>query len=379
MRRHGYPFALLIGLLAAVPRTGRAQALLENLRNLGRSAGEAYLEPGASSLGAIMTTGWFYQPPKPRKMDIDFDFGLVTLGGLYFGAPEYFNTDGTFTFGSGQANTLAQAAFLALSQDPRVAALSDAQRQALRDTLAGRLSGREVPVGLRGPTSIGPSGDSLFVGFRGADVDLSVPASGANPGFDTTLTVAPREIGVPIGSTLGDLPFLPNFAPQIAIGTVYGTRLALRWLPKMQIVEDLGDVGVFGFGLQHNFAVWFHENAPLDLTFDLHAEWVDVENTFTSSAWAGGLVASKTFGGMVLAVTPFAGLYLETSTTDVDYEYTVDTPAGEVRRTAEYSIDGQNDYHASLGLAAKIFFLALAGEYNFAEYQSFSATVMIML
>jgi hypothetical protein len=50
---------------------------------------------------------------------------------------------------------------------------------------------------------------------------------------------------------LEDLPALPLFAPQLTVGTIYGTQASFRFVPTYD-VTDLGDFKYFGFGLQHN-------------------------------------------------------------------------------------------------------------------------------
>lgn len=369
--------AAALALMAARPALG--QDLLDNLRVLGRDAAKQYLDPAASSFGAAMNVGWFYRPPDPKPFGLDIDFGVVSIGSLYVGAPRHFETTGTFSFNQAQAALIIDSAFSAFSQDPRVLALSDAQRQALRDTLISRVSGPDITVTMRGPTAVGPENDSLYIQFQGDPLVVTVPGSVSGAAFDTTIVLGPQQVTLPVEGVLGALPFLPLGAPRITVGTVFGTQASIRWLPKVQIAEDMGDVGLFGIGVQHNLAVWFPDESPLDVTLDAHWQWLEVEDTFTSNAFSGGVTASKTFGDRKLGVIPYAGAAFDYSSITADYDFTIDTPQGEVVRHADFTVEGANNAHFTLGMAIMLFHVSLAGDYNFGEYNAFSASLMVML
>lgn len=379
-RPRGFRAAAVAAVLLAMISAGgaRGQDLVDNLRKLTREVGHEYLEPAASGLGTAMNTGWFHRPPTPTPFDLSFDFGFVVVGGLYVGAPRHFETDAQFNFDREQGTPLVDAAIAAIEQTPRYQQLPESQKAALRDTLLSRVIGPDFDVHVTGPTAIGPS-DSLRVQFQGTELAINVPATEpGGTGFDTTISIGPIGAGVPLEGALGDLPFLPVAAPRLTIGTFYGTSLALRYLPKVKVSEDMGKLGLFGLGLQHNLATWM-PGAPVDLTLDGHWQHLEVENTLTGNTWSAGAMLSKTFGDKRLGIIPFGGVAWEKSTIDAEYDYQVELPTGSVTRTAKFTIDGDNVAHYTLGLAVQFFHVNLAGDYNFGEYDSFSGGLMIML
>ncbi|HKP94190.1 MAG TPA: DUF6588 family protein [Fibrobacteria bacterium] len=374
--------AALFGLLllaSALP--GHGQKLLDNLRILGRDAGEAYMEPAASSFGAAMNTGWFHRAPDRQMMGLDVDFGLVSVGGLFVETPKHFSGSGTYSFNKVQTAGVLDSLFNALQGNPRIAALSQAQRNALRDTLANRISGPDLQVTFSGPTAVGPKNDSLYLNLKEISVPITVPASEAgDPAFDTTIAIGTdRRISIPASGAFADLPFLPVMAPSLTVGTLYGTQATLRWLPAVKISSDIGKVSLFGFGVQHNVSYWMGPEVPVDLTLDVHGQWLEVQHTFTSNALAGGATVSKTFGSRTLGVTPFAGAAVERSDFDAAFDATVETALGPIEREVKFSIDGKNNAHYTLGCALQFFHVNLTTDYNFAEYDTFSAGLMVML
>ena len=214
---------------------------------------------------------------------------------------------------------------------------------------------------------------------RGPNVSINVPATETGgTSFDTTITIQGLEAGIPLDGALGDLPFLPVAAPRLTIGTFYGTSLSLRYLPMVKVSSDMGKLGLFGMGIQHNLAMWMPD-APVDLTLDGHWQHLEIENTLTGNTWSAGAMLSKTFGDKRLGVIPFGGIAWEKSTIDAEYDYAVELPTGSTTRKARFSIDGDNVAHYTLGLAVQFFHVNLAGDYNFGEYDSFSGGLMIML
>lgn len=378
--RAAFAAAVFCLLFAASAAPVPAQKLLENLRLLGRDAGRKYMDPAASSFGAAMNTGWFHRAPDRQMTGLDIDFGVISVGGLFVGAPKHFNSAGSFSFNRLQAAGLIDSLFAGLQNNPRVASLSQAQRDALRDTLAARISGPDIQATFRGPTAIGPKHDSLYINLKDVSLPITIPASQAGqPAFDTTIAIPSAQIAVPAGGALQALPFVPLLAPSITVGTLYATQATFRWLPKVKIADDVGKLGLFGFGVQHNLAYWMGFGAPADLTLDVHGQWLEVEDTFTSNAMSAGGTVSKTFGSRIFGITPFAGAALERSEIQVAFDADIDTPLGTVRRRVKFDLEGRNNAHYTLGLALQLFHVNLTSDYNFAEYDSFSANLMVML
>jgi hypothetical protein len=372
--------AALSLLLAALTPPLHARKLPENLRLLGNDAGKRYMDPAVSSFGAAMNTGWFHRAPDRQMLGLDIDFGVISVAGLFVGAPKHFESSGSIGINRLQAAKAADSLFGALQNNPRVSSLSQAQKDALRDTLRARISGSDIQATFRGPTAVGPNRDSLYINLKGVSLPIALPAfRTGDPAFDTTLAIPAARLAIPAGGALAALPFIPILAPSVTIGTAYATQATIRWLPKTKVADDVSELGIFGFGVQHNLAYWIGPAPLVDLTLDAHGQWLDVENTFTSRALSGGAMVSKSFGSRMLGITPFAGAGLERSEFEVDVDAAFDAPAGNLERKVKFKLYGRNQAHFTLGCAFQLFHVNLTADYNFAEYDTFTANAMVML
>jgi hypothetical protein len=163
---------------------------------------------------------------------------------------------------------------------------------------------------------------------------------------------------------------LPMFAPQIAIGTIYGTRLTARGLPPFE-VQDLGEVTYFGGGLQHNIKAWLPLPLPVDISLAAFYQSLALGDYVSASGFTAGLNVSKTFGMKMLSVTPYAGYMLENYSMNFSYEYLVAEDIDPVK--IDFDIEGENSHRLTIGTTFKLGFSHLNFDYNIGEYQSITA------
>ena len=77
----------------------------------------------------------------------------------------------------------------------------------------------------------------------------------------TTISQFPTNFTLPQG---GNINTMIAGVPQIEIGSLWGTELLIRFIPPVNLGENIGDFAFWGLGLKHSITQYF-ENPPLDL------------------------------------------------------------------------------------------------------------------
>ena len=166
----------------------------------------------------------------------------------------------------------------------------------------------------------------------------------------------------------------PTATAQLTVGTVYGTNVAIRYFPDVNI-GDLGKFSYFGVGLIHNFGVWFPNPIPLDLTIGFFTQKLKVGTIFESNASQYGIYASKTLG-VIVSFTPYIGLTVETSKTTVNYDYTLTGPGGvQQKGTANFELKGENSSSAVVGFNLHLGVININADYKLAKTKTASAGI----
>ncbi len=354
---------MIIGLAAAATM---AQTMEETVSKLGAAAGKAYVAPVVSGFGSNLNAGWFHKAPPAKKFGINFEVGPVFMGTWLKGGSKTMSVSGAFRLDSAQAHKVAS--------EIDTAGMFG-QGQALQDSAAAAIRRTDINVNFAGPTIIGEDGlpmtyqvatDPMTVGTIAGDTTITLPST-----LDTIKDQDGNAINFAVLERFADLP-LPLVAPQLTIGTIYGTNFTLRYLPEYDI-KDVGKVKFSGFGIQHNPAVWFATPLPIDLSVGFFTQTLEVGTLFKASSRALGLNASKTFGWRILNVTPYGGIQFESS--DFEFSYDLEVDGNPV--PVSFEMEGDNKYRATAGLSVRLLFLNLNADYNFAKYNSVSAGVTV--
>ena len=90
-----------------------------------------------------------------------------------------------------------------------------------------------------------------------------------------TLDGLPGSFDLPKGSGMNTMQFA---VPQIEIGSYMGTELLLRFIPKINYGETIGDFGFFGVGLKHSISQYFFD-FDQERTFDLAVQFAYQKST----------------------------------------------------------------------------------------------------
>jgi len=105
------------------------------------------------------------------------------------------------------------------------------------------------------------------------EVAVSLPTALGGGDFDEVVFIAQIEnetfeFNVPAGLGLLYVNFLPSAFIQAKIGLPKYTEAGIRFFPKLDLGNEL-DMGIFGFGAQHEFTRWFKglDNKPIAFSF----------------------------------------------------------------------------------------------------------------
>jgi len=324
-----------------------AQDLEETLNNLSEIAGKGYVAPLVTGFGSNLNGGWFHKAPGPKILGLDFELGVVAMGTLLSDEDRTFSTSGLFQFNREQATILA-------SDVPVL----------VRDAVIDEIIQQDFEVGISGPTAIGSKSENVKIAFSGETIlGEDIPAQ----------VIELTEVT----GLIEDLEILPLAAPQASIGTLFGTPLTFRYLPGIDIDEEIGEINYFGFGIQHNPEIWFANPLPIDIAAGFFTQTLEIGDYVKATTTSFGINASKQLGPGFLNLTPYAGFMFESSNLEFTYDYNIDTPAGPAAQSIHFDMDGDNKNRITLGLSLKLGLFNINADYNIGKVNSATAGLMI--
>ena len=253
-----------------------------------------------------------------------------------------------------------------------------------------------------GLKNITPTGSPIAPTF-GGDENMSTGIKFTDPNTGGTYqTTLPKGVS----------QYVPAPQVQFTIGLIKNTDVTLRLIPTTKITDDVGSVGMIGFGVKHSLTQYLGKAdkiVPFDLAVAVgytrltYKKPLDVkpENAAVTgnpdfsnqsleghfSGWNAQVIISK----KLAFFTPFVSVGYLTSKTDVglkgNYPFvTGAVPTGPNTATPTYTsyanpinISGPasqtNGMRADVGFQMSLFFLKIYGSYSFAEYKSANAGI----
>lgn len=67
--------------------------------------------------------------------------------------------------------------------------------------------------------------------------------------------------------------------PQVEIGSLFGTELLIRYIPRINLGENIGDFTFWGFGLRHSISQYFGEAPPFDMAIQAAYQGTNLKNS----------------------------------------------------------------------------------------------------
>jgi len=337
--------------------------LEETLQSLSEDAARNYLDPVASGFGADLNAGWFHRAADDDVLGFDIEFGFVAMAAKFPGSATHFSNSGSFRFSQDQARQILSnnsSDWNKLSQDQQ-------------NSMVSLFVSQNFSVGMEGATIIGATDDYFTVHFPGQSIN--------DPSTNQSVTVPDQDVQLQIGGfgDLAQLDYVPLAAPQFSLGTVFGTMATMRYLPDVELQNDLGKMTYSGFGLQHNPAVWMPLPLPFDVSLSYFTQTLKIGKLFNTKTNAFGINVSKQFGFDALNLTPYAGYMFESSTMNVQYDFIVESPAGPLTQHINFDITGANTSRLTLGLGIRVLIFNINADYNIGTYNSVSAGIFFAI
>lgn len=357
--------ALLGVLMAGGPVFGQddGQSFEETIQNLSEDAARGYAGPVVDGFGANLNTGWFNRAPAATVAGLNLKIGIVAMGALIADEDLSFETQGSFRFAADEARDLAASGIDNWNSLP----------PSVQDDIIQEIIRQDFGVTIAGPTIFGSESENVRV-ITGEEV---ITSNGQSYTIDGQTIELDGVTGL-----LEDPSLFPTAAPQITVGTVYGTNLSVRFIPSVKIDDEIGELSYFGWALRHNINTWFKTPLPVDVTVGLMRQSLSIGDIFEASGTGFGVNVSKEFGFAVGNIAPFAGFMLESSEMDFSYTYELaaagnGTPA--VTSDINFTIEGANSSRFTIGTAIYLLGVDLIADMGFGSTNTVSVTAQFGL
>lgn len=317
-----------IGISLAGPGPVRAQnsTVLDALQALLDENAELYAEPLTVGLG-LGLNGGFNSTAAVHDV-LGFDIGVRVVGAL---VPDELDV------------------FQAVPPAPVTVTNPNNSAQSVTTDYAPRGGDWTTPT-VTGP---GDGGDPLSPGGvvlepTGAFLD-SLNSWGADP----------SEFNLPFPEGF-DIPAIPFAVIQGSVGVPLGTDLTVRFIPAVEVTEEVGEIEAFGFGIRHSVSQWFPGGLPVDLAVSFGWQDLSVGEYLDASGTNYGAVVSKDWG--VLALYG-AGTV---SNAEVDITYTFQGDGTFPSQTVRLNRELDTDTRLAAGFNLDLLILDISAEYALA-------------
>jgi hypothetical protein len=278
------------------------------------------------------------------------------------------------------------ASSLLLAQNP----FEDAIKQLSSDNVKGYLQpfingvGANLNSGLYNTAEIGESGvhfrlTIVAMGTMIGDAEKTYNATPPSPfsqtpvptatvyGGQGTVVPGPLNSGIQYQFQNGQVKtsIIPLAAPQLTIGTFFGTQAILRYVP-IPSVHDFPKVTLFGIGAQHSLNRYL-SGLPVDLSAGLFYQSLTVGDIIDVKTFNLGAQASKSWALFTL----YGGAQYETSSMNLTYTYT----GSSERPTISVDFTGENKFRATAGLGINLVILHLNADISVGKVTVASAGI----
>ncbi len=206
------------------------------------------------------------------------------------------------------------------------------------------------------------------------------------PAESTLVLASGNAVAVPPVIPGGfNMSYVPLVVPQLNIGLIAGSEIALRYLPFR---FHGSDVNFFGIGFKQEITKLPGIDAvPMPFAIALGAAYqafyIDDElgeQVVNSRTWNVQFLVSK----RLAVFEPFAGVGIEGTKVYYPYEFKYDipdpnNPGSLITITEEIDIEmhGENEYRAMFGFSLRFGFLMLHYDYNIMPYATHNAMIAL--
>lgn len=340
-------------LLVGVLFSGRVQAqdLSGVMEQMAVDAAKGYSSPIVDAFGANLHNGWFNRAPGAKIFGLDLKVGLVLSGAFMRDEDLTFATTGVYRFQEDEATDLANSI-------PGLPA-------ELTDEAVSQIMSMDFQASISGPTVFGSESENVMVATQNQTIVV---------GGNTYVIPGQNVVLDGVTGLIEDPGIFPHIAPQLTVGTIYGTQATIRYLPDITINDALGKLKFFGFGIQHNPGVWFSNPLPVDISLGYLRQNLKIGTLLDATTSAYALSVSKTFSAILISATPYAGFMLEKTEMTFSYLYDLGGNSGPI--AVDFTVEGVNKKRFILGVGVSLLGLNLYADYNIATIKTVSLGVV---
>lgn len=160
-------------------------------------------------------------------------------------------------------------------------------------------------------------------------------------------------------------------APQLRIGNWKGTEAVARAIFYDTGNEDVGSLGVWGFGARHSISQYFSRIVPVDLAVAGMWQHAQLHTKTGLDIVDSDLYTVALHSGVALGdLYPYLGLAIDWYRFGVHYEISGIEPI-------DLQFDANAGFQLTLGASYRVGFVAAFGEYNFADQNTLAAGLSV--
>jgi len=183
--------------------------------------------------------------------------------------------------------------------------------------------------------------------------------------------VAGTQFAFPGGFDIDNIWF---GAPQLRVGSIFGTEAMGRLILYDTGIEELGDLTVWGVGIRHSVSQYIDRMHPVDAALAVTYQAGDLVNeggnrVLKSSVLSASLHTGIALGGMY----PYMGFTANWFDLDLHYEFEEDWGLEPINLNFEY----EEEFQLTLGISYRLGVISAYGEYNWAGQSSLATGLSI--
>ncbi|MCL4509496.1 MAG: hypothetical protein M1470_00255 [Bacteroidetes bacterium] len=339
--RRSFSAAIIFFLVAGF---ASAQDLSSTIGKVGSKYAQAYVTPAANAFGVDLNSGLFHT----AKVGGMLPFGLNLYVGVQVGAALITSPDQSFN-------------------------LSYQDTMYFSQKIGSQIYRIGVPATFNttnAPTIFGSTQKGMAIGTASKDTII------AGQPFHFSRTDTINTIGGLLNTSIAPIPI-----PQVGVGSLFGTDIFVRYLPKIKL-SSYGSVSLFGYGIRHSISQYI-PLIPIDIAVQLGWQNFSLEDStgskvLNASTFAANLEVSKTFA----IITLYGGLQTESSTVDVNYSYTPPVTQFNPNPQAipiSFSVKGKNTFRALVGFNLGLGPLVINADYSIGAINAVTAGIGISI
>lgn len=363
-------FVLMFTVVLFGAEESKDLSLDKTLESLSGGVLQAYMAPATDGFGTNLNSGWFHGSPKDKKFGINIEIGAVVMGTMLGSSEQTFSKNATFQLTEDQITQLANSNSATVGSDTLI------NLPTVKQAFIDKLKKENIELSVSGPTITGSQNDKIIIATKNKSIDVVVS------GITKTIEIEEYKDTIEIGGLLDGVDVIPTVAPQLTLGTVFGTQFTFRYVPTIEIT-DVGDFNYFGFGIQHNPKMFLNmlKVVPIDFAISYYTQSMTLGDNVDVAARAFGVNFSKRLGWRFLNITPYGGFMFESSEMNFSYDFVTDdkgTPndkSDDDTKKISVDFEGENSFRFTLGMAIRLGIISVGADYNIAKIPSFAANI----